>query len=92
MSTTSLPDTSLAAYRALTPEKLAKDYKDIIIALRFLDEATYEEISQTLTWHDMGKASRRLKEMEAMQLIYKPGKKRLTRRKRSAYVYKLVEK
>lgn len=86
-----LPDTSHEAYRALTPEKLAKDYNQITNALIVLKEATYEEISNFLQWNDMGKCSRRLKEMEGASMIYKPGLKKLTKRNRSAYVYKLVQ-
>lgn len=86
-----LPDTSHEAFRALTPEKLAKDYNQITNALLVLKEATYEEIALFLQWPDMGKCSRRLKEMESAQIIYKPGLKKLTKRLRNAYVYKLVQ-
>lgn len=90
MREVTLPDTSHEAYRALTPEKLSKDYSDIISALRVLREATYEEIVTQLGWKDLSKCSRRMKELQSMQLIYKPGKKKLTSRNRFAYTYKLV--
>lgn len=89
---TNLPDTSIAAFHALTPEKLAADYEGIIRALKWLKEANYEKIATFLHWEDINKCSRRLKELESMQIIYKPGGKSLTRRNRSAYNYKLVEK
>lgn len=85
------PDTSLAAFKALTPEKLAKDYKDIVFALKSLHEANYEQISRFLGWQDINKCSRRLLELQKMEIIYKPGGKSLTNRNRSAYNYKLVE-
>lgn len=84
------PDTSLAAYHALTPEKLSKDYGNISIALSWLKEGTYEEIATFLHWTDLNKVSRRLKEMEAAQIVYKPGYKKLTTRHRQAYLYRLV--
>jgi len=86
-----MPDTSKDAFKALTPEKLAKDYSDIVFALKCLKEGSYEQISKVLGWVDMGKCSRRLKELQSMQVIYKPGNKILTSRNRFAYVYKLVE-
>lgn len=85
-----LPDTSIAAFKALTPEKLVKDYENIKIALVWLKEANYEQIATFLMWSDINKCSRRLKELEGMQIIYKPGSKSLTKRNRSAYNYKLV--
>lgn len=85
-----LPDTSLEAYRALTPEKLSRDYANIKYALECKREATYEEIADYLDWVDKNKVSRRLKEMEAAQIVYKPGYKKLTSRNRQAYLYRLV--
>lgn len=86
-----LPITSIDAFKALTPEKLAKDYADIVFALKCLKQGSYEQISKVLGWVDMGKCSRRLKELESMQIIYKPGDKVLTSRKRQAFIYKIVE-
>lgn len=85
-----LPDTSLAAFHALTPEKLTRDYKHITNALIVLKEGTYEEIGLFLHWQDLNKVSRRLKEMEEAFIVYKPGYKKLTSRKRQAYCYRLV--
>lgn len=85
-----LPDTSIAAFHALTPEKLTRDYNQIRNALLVLKEGTYEEIAKFLQWADLNKASRRLKEMEAAQIVYKPGYKKLTSRNRQAYLYRLV--
>lgn len=85
------PYTSISAYRALTPEKLTKDYDGIISALKCLKQANYEQISHFLGWQDIVKCARRLKEMENASLIYKPGSKSLTKRNRQAYDYKLVE-
>lgn len=90
MREVSLPDTSIAAYRALTPEKLSKDYKDLVAALNVLKEGTYEDLAMFLNWPDKNKASRRMKELEIAQIVYKPGYKKLTSRRRQAYLYRLV--
>lgn len=86
-----LPRTSLDAYFALTPEKLRTDYGKIVKALQVLKEANYESIANQIGWVDKNAASRRLKELEGMGVIYKPGRKQNTSRNRSAYTYKLVE-
>jgi len=86
-----LPDTSISAFRSLTPEKLAKDYRDILFALKSLRLANYEAIASFLGWPDIVKCARRLSEMERAQLIYKPGSKSLTKRNRQAYDYSAVE-
>jgi len=85
-----LPDTSIDAFKALTPERLRNDYKCIIECLNRLKLANYEQISNNLGWSDINKCSRRLKELESMQIIFKPGSKSLTKRTRQAYNYALV--
>lgn len=73
------PDTSIVAYRSLTPEKLNGDYKKITDALKVLGTATYEQISEYIQCREPNVVSRRMKELEEMQLIWKPGEKRLLR-------------
>lgn len=90
MREVTLPDTSIDAFKALTPEKLAFDYRCIIDALKRLKLANYEQISRYLGWADINKCSRRLKELEGMQIIFKPGSKSTTKRNRQAYNYAIV--
>lgn len=90
MSTRHNPDTSKEAFNALTPEKLSKDYKKIIEALKVLGSGNYEQISDYIQCREPNVVSRRLKELESMQLIWKPGAKNLTKRNRSAYIYQLI--
>ena len=85
-----LPETSLEAYKALHPETQRKMYDKIIEALKVLGTATYEELSDFLNCQDRNQISRRLKEMEGLQMIWKPGTKRLTKRNRNAFVYQLT--
>ena len=98
MSKIKIPETSLEAYRALKQEKLSKDYNDIVAALKVLGTATYEEMALFYGWIDINKCSRRLKELEpptpsnpkGLNLIFKTGNKRLTKRNRNAFVYQLT--
>jgi len=84
-----LPDTSLEAYRAVTPEQLREMYVKIQWALKSLGKANYEAIADFLNLPDRNMVSRRLKEMEGLEMIYKPGTKSLTTRKRNAYDYSI---
>ena len=84
-----LPDTSLEAYHSLTNEQLREMYIKIKWALKSLGKANYEEIATFLNLPDRNMVSRRLKEMEGLEMIYKPGTKSLTTRKRNAYQYSI---
>jgi len=90
MSENKLPETSLEAYKAVTPEMLTNHHKCILVALNVLKSGTYEQIAEAVAMerHQIG---RRLSELERMGVIYKPGEKRLTSTNRNAFVYKMVE-
>lgn len=85
------PKTSLEAYKALTPEMLSKDYKDILGSLKRLGKAIMEEIAADLNYSDKNKVSRRMKELEGMQLVHKTGATRPTKSNRQAYEYTLMQ-
>jgi predicted transcriptional regulator len=86
-----LPDTSLAAYKAVSPEMLTNHHSKIIEALRLSKNGLmYEQIAAQVKL-DKHQVGRRISELESMQIIYKPGEKRNTSTGRSAYVYKLVQ-
>lgn len=82
-------ETSKEAFLALRPEHLRKMYVRIVEALKVLGTAHYEDLSDYLQCQDRNQISRRLKEMEEMELIWKPGGKKLTKRNRNAFVYQL---
>lgn len=84
------PETSNEAFRSLTPDMITKHHNKIIIALRKLGEATYEEIARAVKMerHQVG---RRLSELEREQIVYKPGNKKSTKSGRHAFVYRLYE-
>lgn len=85
-----MPETSLEAFNALTDEKIDTDHKSIFKALKELGSANYDQISVKLNWLDKNSVSRRLKEMEKDNLVYKTGDKSLTSRNRNAFVWKVV--
>lgn len=84
------PQTSTDAFKAVSPEMLADHYQKILGALKSLKKAIYEEVAKEIGWEDKNRVSRRLAELEGMQLVYKTGEKRLTSSKRNANVYALV--
>lgn len=85
------PETSLEAYRALHPEHLAEHYKKIIKALEILGTATAEQIAKHLTLEHV-QITRRMSELEKMELVYKPGTKAATKSGRQAFNWCLKQK
>jgi predicted transcriptional regulator len=70
---------------------LSSHHAKIISALRQSKNGLiYEQVASFIKL-DKHQVGRRLNELEKMQIVYKPGEKRLTSTNRSAYVYKLVE-
>jgi predicted transcriptional regulator len=88
MPKTKLPKTSLEAHDKVTPEMLSDHYGKILKALGRLEQANYEQIAKYVNM-DRHQVGRRLKEMERMNLIYKPGFTLPTSTGRSANVYML---
>lgn len=84
-----LIETSQEAYKALKPEQLRQTYKDILFALSQLGEATSAEIATALKVpHD--KIWKRVSEMAAKELIFRPGNKRLMPGGKLGYTWKLT--
>lgn len=83
------PDTSLQAYHSMDGKILAEHYQRILSTLKMLNTAIYEEIATAAGFTDKNQVSRRLKELEIMELVYKTGTKGLTKSNRQAYHYKL---
>lgn len=88
MTAKKLPETSLEAYKQVTPEMLSEHHRKIVSALQVLGSSTYEGIANhvNLDRHQVG---RRLSELERMQIVYKPGQKKPTKSGRMAYCYSL---
>lgn len=85
-----LPETSLEANRMATEEMRNNHRSKIIKALQVLGSANYEQIATYLTLepHAVG---RRMKELEGMDIVFKPGPKHPTKSGRNAYLYTLQE-
>lgn len=83
------PSTSHEAFKSVQPEMLAEHYRRILDAIKTLKIGIYEEIAQVAGFTDKNQVSRRLKELEGMELVYKPGTKKPTSTGRQAYQYSL---
>jgi len=84
-----VPQTSHDAYQSVDGKMLADHYQRILQAIKRLDIGIYEQIADEAGFPDKNQVSRRLKELEGMELVYKPGSKGLTKSNRQAYHYKL---
>jgi len=83
------PETSQKAYESQTPVKVRKEYQHIAKAILTLDGATYDQVAMFYQLSDPNAVSRRLGEMVDNGMIYRTNEKRLTRRNRQAYVYRI---
>jgi predicted transcriptional regulator len=89
MSKRKNPETSKAAFKSLDPDKLNERYTLILEALAKIKEGTFEEISRaaklnkSVVW-------KRLSELAASNLIYRPGNKRKLKSGREGYTWMLV--
>lgn len=80
------PETSVEAFRSLTADQLTDTYKAILSALDVIGEGTFEEISITAKM-DKARVWKRLSELHKMELIYRPGNKRMLKSGRLGYTW-----
>ena len=88
MSKRKQPSTSLEAYKQAKP-MISPHHEKIKSALSVLGKANYEKIAAFLTMEG-NQISRRLKEMEILQIVYKPGSTTPTKSGRKSYDYCLT--
>lgn len=88
MKKKNLPSTSKEAYEKAKP-MMEDHYKKIIAGIKRVGIANYEKIAAHIGL-DRHQVGRRLKEMEGLQLVYKPGTKSLTTSGRNAFDYQLT--
>ena len=86
------PQTSIDAWRSMDGKILADHYCKILTALDLLGTGIYEEIATQVGFTDKNQVSRRLAELERMELVYKTGEKGLTKSNRQAFKYKIRTK
>ena len=84
------PETSLEAYERVSPDMLCDHYKIILKALGELKIAIAEEIAAHIKAADKNMVSRRMKELEGLGYVFKPGTKKLTKSGRNAFQYSLT--
>lgn len=78
------PKTSLDAYKSLSVEQINSHFAKIIEGLKVLGTATAEKLADHLTMQHV-QVTRRLSEMERLEIIYKPGTKSKTKTGRDAF-------
>lgn len=83
-------DTSIEAYHSLDVNQLNKTYKTIIETLSKIGEGTFEDIAATAK-EDKAKIWKRLSELERMQVVYRPGEKKVLKSGRNGYVWMIRE-
>lgn len=83
-----LPQTSLDAKASLQPDQIRAIYQKIVEALKVLGMASSEQIATHLTM-DHSKIHKRTKEMETLEMIYRPGTRVPTKSGRTAYQWGL---
>lgn len=85
-----IAQTSREAYEKLTPDKLRGDYKKIIGALAIIEEGTSEQIAAKLKCKP-DKIWKRLSELKAINILYKPGNRRPLKSGCNGYTWMLTE-
>ncbi len=79
-------ETSKEAYISLDINSLSKTYRLIIEVLSKIGKGTFEDIAATAK-EDKSKIWKRLSELERMQIVYRPGEKKLLKSGRNGLVW-----
>lgn len=80
------PETSIDAYKSLDPQQLNETYRQILSALDSLGEGSFEDIAAFLK-EPPAKIWKRLGELGKMELIYRPGNKRMLKSGRMGFTW-----
>ena len=83
-----VPETSKEAYDSLDPSQLRETYRKILYAISQMGESTSQEIAAHAKM-DHAQIWKRMVDLERMDLIYKPGSKKLNKSGRKAFCYQL---
>lgn len=83
------PQTSIDAFRSLSPIKLSDTYKKIILALSELGSGTFEDIAKKMKV-DKSVVWKRLSELERANILYRPGTKKTLKSGRSGFVWMIL--
>lgn len=85
------PETSNEAWRSITNEQLNDTYKQIVYALNQIGEGTFEDIASFLKV-DKTKIWKRMSELARMEIVYRPGNKRVLKSGRNGFTWMLCGK
>lgn len=78
------PETSNEAYRSLDPRQLNDTYRQILSALDAIGRGTFEDVAAWLKCNP-SKIWKRMSELSKMELIYRPGTKKVLKSGRQGY-------
>lgn len=78
------PETSIDAYKSLKASEVRETYQRILETLDILGKGTFEDIAAVMKC-SRDKIWRRLSEMERLEMIYRPGTKKVLKSGRSGY-------
>jgi len=81
-------ETSKAAFRSLKVEELNETYRQILDALREINEGTFEDLAAYMRV-DKSRVWKRLSELDRMELIYRSGNKRMLKSGRMGFTWML---
>jgi len=83
-----IPSTSIEAFKSLIPENIAEMYLRIMGALFVIQKGTFEDIAAHMK-EDKSRVWKRLSEMERLELIWRPGSKKLLKSGRNGFEWAL---
>lgn len=89
MTKKKLPETSLDAFKSLQADDIRQMYRKIMVALSALGRGTMEEIAVHCK-EPRDRIWKRLSEMQRMDLIYRPGTKKLLKSGRNGFEWALT--
>lgn len=78
------PETSVTAFRSLKIEEVNETYREILVALGELGKGTMEDISAHMKC-SRDRVWKRLSELCKMELIYRPGTKKMLKSGKMGY-------
>ena len=84
-----VPETSKEAYQQLDLSQLRETYRNILLALAELGSGTFEDIAAKMKV-DKSTVWKRLSELQRMELIYRPGTKKMLKSGRNGYMWALT--
>lgn len=84
-----IPETSLDAYKSLDAAQIREIYSKILWALDQIGEGTFEDLALALRM-PKERIWKRLSEMARLEMIYRPGTKKMLSSGRNGYTWKRI--